>query len=706
MKKILSIILVILTISSLVITASANPTDSFVHDDTQSGAVTSVLSQDMYAATKVITAASVGLEKSLSGVNDICSDKNGNVYLLVSDWSQVVVLNNDYSLNRILILTDEKGNKVSFSNARGIFVDKDFKIYICDTTHSRVLIADGDGKVVDTWTQPVSPLIPEDFYFQPTSIVRTDKGYTYILSLGCYYGALLYSPEQKFLGFYGANTVKASALDTLSYLWDRLTQTEAKKAQSVKELPFSFVDLCLDAEDYTVTCTGRTEAEKNGTGQIRKLSPTGENIMFKRLTNGTAVSANSVNFVEEKYTIRFGNKQLQNIISIDVDENNFIYALDGTAGLVYIYDEECNLLCGFGGGGDNVRELGLFDSAVALAVVGSDVLISDTDSQNVTVYELTDYGRVLMKAQRAYLDGEYEEAKPLWEEVNRRNKSCQLAYRGLAIAYLSEGNYEQALECAEYGLDYTVYDLAWKVIRNNYILDNFIWLAAIALVLIGAIVAAIVVIRRKKIVLVKDERVKIALTSSLHPFRAFDDVKYKNMGSLTVALVILACFYVVNVLSATGSGFLATTVDIHKYNTLYTLIETVGLILLWSIANWLISSSFNGKGNFKEVLIATTYSLVPLVLFTLIKVLLSHVLDLSGLGIVNAIGTVVIIFTFYLLSVAIMTVHEYDFFKFLLTGIVTVLFMVLVAFVIFLVGVLLQQVGEFFTSVFQEIFYR
>ena len=81
MKKILSIILVILTISSLVITASANPTDSFVHDDTQSGAVTSVLSQDMYAATKVITAASVGLEKSLSGVNDICSDKNGNVYL-------------------------------------------------------------------------------------------------------------------------------------------------------------------------------------------------------------------------------------------------------------------------------------------------------------------------------------------------------------------------------------------------------------------------------------------------------------------------------------------------------------------------------------------------------------------------------------------------------------------------------------------------
>ena len=130
------------------------------------------------------------------------------------------------------------------------------------------------------------------------------------------------------------------------------------------------------------------------------------------------------------------------------------------------------------------------------------------------------------------------------------------------------------------------------------------------------------------------------------------------------------------------------------------------MILLWVVANWLISSSFAGKGNFKEVLIATTYSMMPLVLFTFVRVIISHVISLSGLAVVDAIGTVVLIYTFFLLSVAIMTVHEYDFFKFMGTGIVTILFMVLIVFVIFLVGVLLQQVGEFIVSIFQEIFYR
>ena len=228
----------------------------------------------------------------------------------------------------------------------------------------------------------------------------------------------------------------------------------------------------------------------------------------------------------------------------------------------------------------------------------------------------------------------------------------------------------------------------------------------IAVVLIGGLIAFIVVVKRKNIVLIKNIKVKTALAAPIHPFGAFDDIKYKGRGSVIIALVILVLYYFVNVLKETASGFIATQIDIHTYNTLFTLAETVGLLLLWSVANWLICSSFAGKGNFKEVLIATCYSMIPLMLFTAVRVVLSHFISLTGLAVVDAIGTVVLIYTFFLLSVAIMTVQEYDFFKFLATGIVTVLFMVLIVFVIFLVGVLLQQVGEFIVSIFKEIFYR
>lgn len=693
-------------LGSLGFTVAAAPTDSFVHNDTASGVIESGLTQEMYNASKVITAGSLGLEKSLSGIRDICSDENNNVYVLVSDWSQVVILNSDYTLNKVLKLHDAEGNDVSFAGANGLFVDKDGKIYICDTNNARILIADIEGNILETWGQPESDLIPEDFYYQPCKMVRTDKGYTYILSLGCYYGALLYSPDNEFLGFYGANNVKATALDTLGYLWDRLTQTDAKKALSAKKLPYSFVDLCLDSGDYIVTCTGATEEGKNGTGQIRKLSPGGENIMNKRKTDGTSVSANDVNFVEEKVTMAFGEKKTQNIVSLDVDENDFIYAVDSQKGLIYVYDEECNLLAGFGGGADRSTYKGLFDSPKAIGINQRNILVADGDTNSITVFELTEYGKLLMDAQLTYINGEYAEGKILWEQVRDRNQNCQLAYRGLAIAYLSEGDYENALECAERGLDYTVYDLAYKVIRNEYILDNFGWMAAIAVALIAGLITFFVIVKRKNIVLIKDIKVKTALAAPIHPFGAFDDIKYKNRGSVVIALVILALYYIANVLKETASGFMATNTDIHKYNTLFTLVETVGLLLLWSIANWLICSSFAGKGNFREVLIATSYSMIPLTLFTFVRVIISHVISLSGLAVVDAIGTVVLIYTFFLLSIAIMTVQEYDFFKFVGTGIVTVLFMVLIVFVMFLVGVLLQQVGEFIVSIFQEIFYR
>ena len=693
-------------LGSLGFTVAAAPTDSFVHNDTASGATEAGLTQEMYNASKVITGGSLGLEKSMSGIKDICTDADNKVYILVSDWSQIVILNSDYTLNKVLKVLDEEGNAMSFMGASGLFVDKDGKIYLCDTDNSRILIVDFEGNLIETWGKPESDLIPDDFYYQPCKIVRTKKGYSYILSLGCYYGALLYSPENEFLGFYGANNVKATALDTLGYLWDRLTQTDAKKAFSAKKLPYSFVDLCLDADDYVVTCTGATEADTNGTGQIRKLSPGGENIMNKRKTDGTSVSANDVNFVEEKYTMMYGIKRLQNFVSIDVDENNIIYALDSQKGFIYVYDEECNLLAGFGGGSDRMTYTGLFDSPRALSLHGSNILVGDADTNAITVFELTDYGKLLKDAQLTYIKGEYAEGKVLWEKVRDRNQNCQLAYRGLAIAYLSEGDYENALECAEKGLDYTVYDLAYKVIRNQYILDNFGWMAAIAVVLIAGLITFFVIVKRKNIVLIKNIKVKTALAAPIHPFGTFDDVKYKHRGSVVISLVILALYYIANILKETSSGFMATNIDIHTYNTLFTLAETVGLILLWVVANWLICSSFAGKGNFKEVLVATTYSLIPLVLFTFIRVIVSHVISLSGLAVVDAIGTVVLIYTFFLLSVAIMTVHEYDFFKFMGTGVVTILFMVLIVFVMFLVGVLLQQVGEFIVSIFQEVFYR
>lgn len=711
MKRLLSIVCIILTLTiGLSVSVCAEPTDTFTHVDTANGKVTSVLATPMYSTSKVINASTLGLNQSLLNLNDLCCGKDGRVYLLIAAHSKIVVLNEDYTLNRVMTIVEnnEDGelDDVSFSQAKGIYIDENNDIYICDTFGGRVIVANNDGVLKETWETPDSSLLPKDFVYQPSRMVKDNKGYVYVLSLGCYYGALSYDPSGKFIGFYGANNVQASALDTLSFIWDKLTQTDAKKSTSVKKLPYAFVDLCLDSKGYMITCTGSTLEDKNGEGQIRKLSPGGEDILYKRNTRGVSSTSSSVNFVEEKVTKKFGVSKPQNINSIDVDEKDFIYAIDSTHGLIYIYDNECNMLGGFAGGFDRSKIKGLFDTPTSIKVHGNDVLVLDSDNNSLTVFCRTQYGQLLIDAQKLHLKGEYDRARPYWEKVISENSSCQLAYRGMAIAAYTDGEFEKSLDYAKKGLDYTTYDLAWKVVFSNRVSDNFTLIFILALAVIIGLISASVVIKKKNIVLIKNERVKLALSSITHPFKAFEEIRYKDMGSLPFAFVLLALYYIASMLNETVSGFLFLNSEPRTYNTFYTILSTIGLVVLWSFANWLIACLSAGKGRLKDVFIVSCYCTIPMTVFTFARVILSQFLSLSGLAVVDAVGTAVLIFTLFILCIAIMQVHEFDFFKFLSTTIVTILFMILVISVLLLVGVLLQQVGEFIYKLYNEAVYR
>ena len=707
MKRLLSIICIILVLTiGFSLSVLAEPTDAFTHEDSPDGTVKSVLSSELYNTTKLVTASSLGLSKSLLGLSDVCTGNDGKVYLLVSERSRVVVLNEDYTLNCEIAIKDADGNELMFDSARGIFVDDNNDIYVCATGDGVILVTDLTGNLKSKWETPKSSLLPDDFYFQPSKMVRDDKGYTYILSLGCYYGALAYSPDNEFIGFYGSNNVKASALDTLEFLWNKLTQTDEKKSKSVKSLPYSFVDLCLDSKGYMITCTGLTESDKNGTGQIRKLSPGGDDILYKRNTKGVSTTSSSVNFVEDKVTKRFGVNKPQNIISVEVDENGYIYALDSTHALIYIYDKECNLLGGFGGGYDYATQKGIFDSPVSLAVHGSDLLVIDRDNSALTVFKRTEYGQLLMHAQSKHLSGEYDKAMPIWEKVISVNSSCQLAYRGLAIANYTSGNYEKALDYAKKGLDYKTYDLAWKIIFSKWVDEHFVWIFSIVVLAIAGLVTFLIIKKKKKIVLVKNKKLKLAFSIASHPFRSFEEIRYKDMGSIPIALVLLLLYYIANMLNETSAGFLFLNSDPKTYNTLYTILSTVGLIVLWSVANWLISCLSSGKGRFRDVFVVSCYCTLPLTIFKFVRVLLSQFLSLTGQSVVDSVGVAVLIFTLFILCIGIMQVHEFDFFKFLTTTIVTILFMLLIVSVVLLVGVLLEQVGEFIIKLYKEAVFR
>ncbi len=708
LKKIAVLILAFVLCFALAAPVAAAPTDSYTRVDVQGSSNEYRLSREMYVPKLEITASSLGLTDALEGLTDICFCPDGTILVLCGENSRLIKLNADYTLNSVILITDAEGNELNFKGAKGVYAESNGDIYIADTANSQVVISDNTGKVKKILGLPDSDFIPEGFLYQPTSVARDNEGYTYILSYGCFYGALLYSPTYEFMGFYGANTVKSGALDTLNYIWEKLTSNEAKKEASVKTLPYSFVDFDFDPEGYLVTCTGNTDSNANGKGQIRKISPTGADILYKRGLDGDTTTSDSVNFLEDSLVLRLertGAYVPQNIVSVAVSSDNYIFALDRTNGTIYIYDNECNLMSAFGGGIGDGEQLGVFKSPVALAVNDTAVLVADVDGNAVTVFEPTEYGSILRSAQNLYLKGDYEEAKDLWTDVLSYDRNSQLAYRGLAMAYYNEGNYEDALEAARIAVDYTVYDLAWQVIVTDSLADNFVWLILIIIAVI-ALIVFIVYKAKKANFRIKNPKLKILMQAPFHPFQAFEEMKYRKLASNKISIIITILTFIAFALKETAAGFLYTNITPRNYNVIYTLASSAGLILLWSVANWLVSSIFSGKGTFSEVYAATTYVLTPLIAYTFLYTIASHFVPLSSSGLLDGIGTAVVIYTLFLMCVAIIKVHEFDFFKTILTTIVVIFFMILIVFVIFMCAILLKQVGTFIYSIYSEIAFR
>lgn len=666
------------------------PKDSYTYWDSYSNAdKTFAFSKTMYEAKIVID--SVTLKSApFNDIKDICSDSKGDVYLLDSGASTIYVLDKNYKLKKTIDSIEYKGEKLNILGASGIFV-KDDLIYIADTKNARVLVLNLKGKVKYNLSLPNSHLIPSDFNYAPIRIAVDSRNYMYIASDGSYYGALVYSPKMEFLGFYGANTVALSATDAISNFVKKIFSNDEKKAASVLALPYQFNDFVVGPKDFIYTVTGYTGDKGLSHGQVKRLNPGGKDVLGKEDYN---FADNSNTLVKE-----------QSLNAIDVDGDGFFYVLDTSYGRVFWYDDESNLMSVFGSIGSD-SQVGTFSFATSLAVNGTDVLVSDSQGKTITVFSITEYGKKVRAAQLETLNDDFENTVDEWNEILAEDSNNQLAYRGLAKAYYTMGDYAKALEFSKKGTDRETYANAFVKIRTAFLEEGFTFVFLGAVVLIAGIWILFHFKRKKNIILIKNEKFKVMTSSIFHPFESFRLVKEKGMGSVIIATVILLVYYVITALKDTAAGFAFNKFDPANYNSFYILLSTVGLVVLFVISNWLVCVLMGGIGKIKEIYIVTCYSLVPMIFGTTVALILTHVLSPDEYVFVTILQAVCLLYTFFMLIVGIMKVHDYEFGKFVGTTIVTVIAMGIIVFLIFLILLLAQQMTGWISTAYLELKYR
>ena len=123
-----------------------------------------------------------------------------------------------------------------------------------------------------------------------------------------------------------------------------------------------------------------------------------------------------------------------------------------------------------------------------------------------------------------------------------------------------------------------------------------------------------------------------------HPFDGFWCAQRAGKGDPRAATIIIALVTMVYILSKQLTGFIFNTEIDQDFNLFSELLGVIVPVLLWCVANWSITTLMDGEGSFKDIYIATAYSLVPLILINVPMIILSRIIvqeeqqDISGSG--------------------------------------------------------------------------
>jgi len=472
-----------------------------------------VPSQNGYVVDKVITGADIGIG-SLNEPSDMFISDSEEIYIADTAYKstltpnlkgRIVITDKNFKLKTSVEYLDfsdvqdwvnmkkeelaenvaeyQKCTDLYFDGPTGVFVDNDDVVYVADTANDRVVAFSvevddsgiGYGKVIRVFTRPDSDVYDAKTTFNPSKVLVDAAGNVYICIKSITKGAVVFSKDGEFNGYFGANRVEATADVLMNAFWKLIfTREQVKKMQRSVPVEISNFDIDEDNFIYTVT-----ESKTVETDVIKKLNSAGTNIFinlgYSDYTFGDALT---------KYYR--GQTYSSQITDVDIGEGGTINLLDLKTGRVFQYDNECNLLFIFGGKGS---QKGTFTTVNAVESLGTKVYVLDGRKASVTVFRQTEFGDLVHEAITLFNSGKYEEARGPWQEVLRRDSNYWLAYIGLGNAYLNEGDFETAMEYFLYN-SRSGYNDAFKGWRMNFIRDNF---TVIAIIIVGSLVLVYVV---------------------------------------------------------------------------------------------------------------------------------------------------------------------------------------------------------------------
>lgn len=297
-----------------------------------------------------------------------------------------------------------------------------------------------------------------------------------------------FTKDGTFTGYIGASPVTVSFIQRI---WRKI-QTKAQRARTKQYVPTEYNNVSMDSNGFLYVTTGSlTDAEiAVGNGKpVRKLNSMGTDILIR---NGNFYPIGD---------IHPGNSKSISGASAFVDvvtfENETYACLDKTRGKIFVYDFQGNLLYAFGKPGMNE---GCFQNPSALVKLNEETIaVLDRFCGTITIFVMSDYGKLVNEALSLYRVGLYDESADIWREVLKYNGNCELAYVGIGRSLLRQGEYKKAMDNFEIVRDSRNYSKAYKYYREQVVEENIVWFIVVlaALIIVPKLIRKVIRVRKE-----------------------------------------------------------------------------------------------------------------------------------------------------------------------------------------------------------------
>lgn len=612
----------------------------------------------------------------INGAEDLYMTPEGVLYLADTGNGRVLRLDERYAI------AAEIGKGV-LAKPTGVFVDEAGTVYVADAKLNEVVVFAADGTLLKQFGRPAEPLFGKNREFLPRKLAVDRRKNIYVVSEGSVQGVVVLNPDGRFIGNFAANTASMS----LKMMLQRLLLTEEQLAQLVKNEAASPSNVTIDRQSMLYTITAGTLPRQS----IRKFTVAGRNI-FPQIHGSSAFRD----------------------VHISSDEG-LLVAVDAD-GRIFEYDQDGTLLFMFNAKDYGEQRLGTLVNPTGIAQRGGVIVVLDKDKNALVLYRATAFAEVVHKAVRLYMEGFYREAQPYFEEVLNYNGSFIMAYQGLADAYFKAGDYPAALRAYRYAEDRAGYSEAFWELRNA-VLQRSLGPFIIAMVVLSVVNSIFTRVERRygwlgpwrawwrglrRYRLVDDFLFMLRFIKQ--PADSFYYIKRDLRGSLRFAALLYLWVIIVRVLSLYVMNFpfsrYTSPAQIHAENEVAMLMV---FLVLWNVANYLVSTISDGEGRVRDVVIGTAYSLFPYALFMLPIALLSNVLTLNEVFLVTFSQQVILAWTGLMLFIMVKEVHNYSFSETVRNILTTLFTMGVLALTVYILYLLFGQLFDFVRAIVQEI---